>query len=86
MLQSTELQTQLSVILSEESVWIIQYNFISQVTKDRFTEAKESSFSLNNFNYHLPNLLSFTILSKEKKKKIWNPGPGNDSLAEVLQA
>lgn len=67
-LQSIELQIQLSVILSKESVWIIQYTFISQATKDQFTEAKKSSFSLKNFNYHLPNLSGFTKLSKEKKK------------------
>lgn len=58
----------MSVILSEKSVWIIRYTFISQVTVDQFTKAKESSFSLKNFNYHLPNLSGFTELSKAEKK------------------
>lgn len=45
------------------------YIHFTSYTKDQFTEAKESFFSLKNFSYHLPNLSSFTKLSKDKKKK-----------------
>lgn len=61
------MEAQIPVTMSEEAVRITQYTYISHAAEAQFTKAKERSFGLKNFNYHLPSLRVSLNFLKERK-------------------